>query len=126
MIPKLAIEKAIEGGYYDFPFLLMTAPYDKVYLEGEKVVAKKSKDGWDSTANAFLKDLNYYKIALDPTFWQALGKALGWQGGKSLDYFGNVEEWQYKQMRFNFLLMSGVDIETGGDTEKFWEEILSA
>lgn len=49
MIPKQAIEKAIEGGY---------GQTEKPY------------------------STNWTGMALDPIFWQALGKVLGWQTSK--------------------------------------------
>lgn len=46
------------------------------------------------------------RCVLDPLFWQALGKALGWKGA-----------WKhYAHQYFDLLL-------TGGDTEKFWKEL---
>lgn len=122
MIPKQAIEKAVEGGYDSFPFLLMTRPYDKVYLDGDKIVAKKDKDGWNSTANAFLKDLNYYKIALDPTFWQALEKVINphvYTHAIYLNMRGTpMARWQYLAQLFYDLIL------TEQPTEKFWQELL--
>lgn len=50
------------------------------------------------------------RIVLDPKFWQALGKALGWK-----NYV--IPEWhQYAHQYFDLIL-------TGGDREKFWEEL---
>lgn len=76
------------------------------------------------------------EIVLDPLFWQALGKALGWSGFKF--YFEG--KWQYTddptiqvQSRTPFVyetwLANALDYHklllTGGDTEKFWEDLLS-
>ncbi len=80
--------------------------------------------------------------ALDPLFWQALGKALGW-GKYICEYCRNdfdppetraevhalciehglckgmwVEGWKPRAHRYFDLLL------TGGDTEKFWNELL--
>lgn len=74
MIPKQAIEKAIEGG-------------------------------WKNSENIYP---HWSVIAFDKTFWQALGKALGWE---ELDWI------PYGQHFAKVIL-------TGGDTEAFWKEIL--
>ncbi len=61
---------------------------------------------------------------LDPLFWQALGKALGWEEQSfgyetSYGYWEGKPEWNYfAHMYFDLLL-------TGGDTEKFWKELLA-
>lgn len=95
-IPKAVIEKAIEGGY-----------------EG-----------------AFINPLNqleYRKhpaqIALDPLFWQALGKALEWEEGKKIYNRGiwdrSIREiWCENAHRFYDLIL------TGQPTEPFWDELL--
>lgn len=103
MITKEAIDKAMEGRW--------------------------KKDGtvnisfWYHQAQVFPQ-----KIALDPTFWQALGRALEWTNslrcpledcGKpftKLKY--GMESWMFFANRFSHLIL------TGGDTTSFWEEIL--
>ena len=84
MIPKQAIEKAIEGGWKP----------DKITMYGAQE--------W--------RDL----FALDPTFWQSLGKALGWRDFVDDEnvmsaYFG--ETWRYNAMRFYDLILTGGDLE---------------
>jgi hypothetical protein len=95
MIPKQAIEKAIEGG-------------------------------WNDKIGGHYEEIGFWQtIALDPTFWQALGKALGWNGlilelipdadrGKIID----PNEWHGHALDFYDLIL------TGGDTEAFWNELL--
>jgi hypothetical protein len=80
MIPKAAIEKAIEGGWR----LPQPCEHDgiKFYHTGD--------------------------TALDPSFWQALGKALGWS------------DWGYVPMAENFFML----VIRERLTEKFWEELL--
>lgn len=74
----------------------------------------------------------------DPLFWQALGKALGWHSvcdenghdsGKPIgtlclerDICGGmmIQEWLYHAHQYIDLVL------TGGDTEKFWKELLNA
>lgn len=74
-------------------------------------------------------------VVLDPLFWQALGKALGWiETGKHFrryehdDYeecsqcieYGESSQWiHYAHQYFDLAL-------TGGDTEKFWKELINA
>lgn len=57
---------------------------------------------------------------LDPLFWRALGKALGW---KEEYEFANpivhtIPQWLYEALWYHELNL------TGGDTEKFWKELL--
>jgi len=85
MIPKVAIEKAIEGGWND-----------RLYR-----VDMGNRSVWTHSE----------ALVLDPAFWQALGRALGW------------EEYHWKhdrttQHRFYDLVL------TGGDTEAYWNELL--
>lgn len=62
---------------------------------------------------------------LDPQFWQALGKALGWNRDYKIGIQHIVGQswmiipaWQYwANHYFNLIL-------TGGDTEAFWKELL--
>jgi len=66
MIPKLAIEKAVKENW---------RPWDKTVLV----------TGWEvSQYGVEFKSGNWQRvdwqtIALDPSFWQALGKSLGWR-----------------------------------------------
>lgn len=98
MIPKQAIEKALEKSWIC-----------KACIEPEK---------------------NYpwyeHAIALDPTFWQALGKALGWREEEwhpTRTYpDGSQKTWagyMPHAHRFYDLIL------TGGDTEKFWSDLLA-
>lgn len=71
MIPKQAIEKAIEGEWHLRD------------VEHDYDVAIESNDEWTEfypqgeDAPSYFS-VHFAEIALDPTFWQALGKALGW------------------------------------------------
>lgn len=72
-------------------------------------------------------------IGLDPAFWQALGKALGWRHMIDFEFqhdpsmglprydhrAGQYPEWMYNAHRFYDLIL------TGGDTEKFWNDLLA-
>lgn len=87
MIPKQAIEKAIEGGWQP------TIPHERM-----------------PTAS----------IALDPTFWQALGKGCGWVEKHTPDHLEcpDLECWCNIANIFTRIVL------TDGDTEKFWKELL--
>lgn len=112
MIPKSAIEKAIRGGW------------------NEEVQSwlKEADGDWNKLRSYQYQEmfgiLEQYKIVLDPTFWQALGKALGWQEtGKKVgkfysDKFYNDTIVVAKAQRLTRLIL------TGGDTEKFWTDLL--
>lgn len=126
MIPKRATDLAIEGGWTP--------------VEWEDLVVLLPR----SFGRAGLEPWVESYIVLDPTFWQALSKALGWGEGK---YATRVERrtraypmavfpqsdvfifsqyatrdifdvWRFNAHRLYDLIL------TGGDTEKFWEEIL--
>jgi hypothetical protein len=92
MILKQAIEKAKSGGWIE------PTPYE---FDGIKMV-------------------NYSEVALDPTFWQALSKALEWPkiSAYPRESDNEHETWRMTAHTFYDLIL------TGGDTEKFWEELI--
>jgi hypothetical protein len=87
-IPKEIIEKAIAGGWDDYKTIrgCVVSPDEEPML-----------------------------AALDPTFWQALGKSLGW--GMELGDRDNGA-WKYTALHFYELILEGKD------TTEFWEEML--
>jgi hypothetical protein len=93
---KLAIEK---GGY----------------IPGQYVYKDLADD--DLHTLSFVPDEVH---VLNPLFWQALGKALGWSeetnpaAGNPKLWYG---DWKQKAHQYLDLLL------TGGDTEKFWKEL---
>lgn len=114
-IPKKAIERAIEGGW-------------KCPAYYELGAGNNTACGEYSVPMAV--------IALDPTFWQALGKALGWGekaclecgfSGRFDDYHGDCGKctgreykgWERQALVFSHLIL------TGGDTEPFWATLLT-
>lgn len=106
MIPKQAIEKAIEGGWspkYGHHSDLVDSNGEWIGVENSRVVS-------------------YAEIALDPTFWQALGKVLGWVRLTKVDENPTrraaVPTCNEYAHRFYDLIL------TSGDTDKFWDEIL--
>lgn len=102
-IPKQAIEKAMEGGYKVFGGNPSGQPNFQFMQE------------------------HWAGIALDPTFWVALGKALGWReeewhptrthpDGESRTWAGYLPH----ALRFYERVL------TGGDTKAFWDELLTS
>lgn len=100
-IPKEAVELAISGGYVSTR-AMKQRPY------------------------GFIPN-GQYKVALDTTFWQALGKALGW--GKTDNCWGcgydegatiDTYVWFVNAHKFYDLIL------TNQPTEAFWQSILTA
>src|SRR4051812_44229805 len=120
-IPKAAIEKAIEGKWKNAPF-------------GSKsiVVATADKKAIFGFGGADDQVIWLSEIALDPSFWQALGKALGWNNPfadtaysywtveRKRDRTVLLEEWQTAAHSFYNLML------TGQSTKKYWKDILDA
>lgn len=134
MIPDKAIEKAIEGGWIEH--LNYERPY---FEEREKPEGFKSDVLiWGTRPDGKREFTQYYypEIALDPIFWQALGKSCGWQKQPYLcpgcQTIGTREgnhmnacphkyrrgDWREEALEFYDLIL------TGGDTTAYWEEIL--
>lgn len=107
-IPKSAIEKAIEGGWNK---------HGNYCYEVEGGVYFTNQFG--------LRHLVLYEqIASDRTFWQALGKALGW---KLFEDSYRASDWFIIAHGFYDLILTErergtVPIPT--EIEKFWEKIL--
>lgn len=125
LIPKKAIEKAIAGGWKvgHGAFVKCKNPTETLEMFNFCYPTQESID----------QHRHYFEYSLDKTFWQALGKSCGWKlqgidcpvcdnypNQHSLNADFNIAGWLYNAHRFYDLIL------TGGDTEKFWEEILSA
>jgi hypothetical protein len=109
MIPKEIISKAIEGGWWNVEY-----------------------GGAVQWPLEMALRMSWQEIALMPTFWQALGKALGWrQNGRitMYEYDGISKDpvevkwtdsftWAIYAHRFYDLIL------TGGDTEQYWKDLL--
>lgn len=89
-IPREAIDKAISGGW----------------LGGN----------WDTYNNG---GFDWQHIVLDPTFWQALGKALGWgtNWNPTVENDQYLEEWYDTAHRFYDLILQGQP------TNQFWADL---
>jgi hypothetical protein len=92
MIPKCVIEKAMEGGWLERDRPLSPVPPDVL----------QSMIDWESTA-------------LDPKFWQGLGKALGESGRAQ-----SGEPLIFREAKDFFGL-----VVRGDDTDNFWKALLS-
>lgn len=139
-IPREAIKKAIERGWQPFKTV-------EVSVEGTWEKIDFQTYSYARPAEEFgTCRINIYRIALDPSFWQALGKALGWEKkvvirrgtvignfctpcssehprgecfkemGFNMDY---LDPWVYYAHRFYEQVL------TGGDTDAYWQELLT-
>lgn len=108
MLTKQAVEKALEGGWMTFK-----GPVEvEIYGNGRV----------NFNSGGVITGINESGVVLDPKFWQALGKALGWDDGE-IERVGYADGrypwmWQFIAHQFYDLIL------TGGDTNKFWEELL--
>lgn len=77
MIPKHIIEKAIEGGWREkMRKIVMEKSYCMLFAE---------------RLSTYPTMIYYAEFILDPLFWQALGKSLGW--GKETYHTNTGKEW---------------------------------
>lgn len=127
MIPKIAIEKAIEGGWKKWEHENATIYfYESNGCNGQPcwVIDHTYADPYHDDVRKGKKwHLRSAEIALNPTFWQALGKACGWKTEKNKSMIeqqsGDVfQHWYQKAMHFYDLVLNGKD------TSDYWTEIL--
>ena len=109
----------------------------------KEAIDKAFEGGWPKIQKGVYKAY-WQTIALDPSFWQSLGKALGWEKkmvvrrgmvignfgwenpDKNIRFYGEemgagmdyMNPWVYYAHRFYDLIL------TGADTESFWKELL--
>lgn len=88
----------------------------------KEVIKRAVAGGWQNQSNTPISLVTghteqWERVALDPTFWQALGKALGWEKleTNSAEWF----EWSENAHRFYDLNLQGQD------TTAFWESLLA-
>ena len=115
-IPKEAIEKAIEGGWHsEYPDCQILTHSSWYLMVGSSRLSCKGTP--------------LSTVALDPTFWQSLGKSLMWTE-KTLVYEdddmedGTNDVWQ-KTWLFNAHRFYDLVLE-GKDTDDFWQKLLAA
>lgn len=108
---------AVEGGW---KYSCVSKPWSR-HGDGMTCTFAGSNDDWsvwnrDDNGSSICP--SHTETLWDPSFWQALGKALGWRivGPTKKDNDHNPE-WYYRALEFYELIL------TGGDTEKFWEEL---
>ena len=82
----------------------------------KRAIELSIKGGWND--EWLVGDKRFADIALDPSFWQSLGKALGWKAEDDPTRIGYT--WQGNASRFYDLIL------TGGDTKTFWDELLKS
>lgn len=125
-IPKEIIELAIGGGWEpleaDTHSRFKWRPETSVYRFWYKELLTKGE---------WFADFSKAEIALDPTFWKALGKACGWwqktakEGDVKWSIMNEKQKEHYltplvneKAHRFYDLIL------TGASTEEFWATLL--
>lgn len=119
MIPKQAIEKAIEEGW------ILRGGFKAHRIE-LLPTAHPSIGYWfrdNTTPHEFCERVDWEEIALDPIFWQALGKALGWYEWPLKHRPVDLADLDFKcplcnAHRFYDLIL------TEGEPEQFWKELL--
>lgn len=128
-IPKQAIEKAVERGWkpkLDIPEAEVTF----VSVKGD-ISSFHYRHYWeDAVKDEGINDFSLHEIALDTTFWEALGKALNWNGQSWQMYLRPVSGREAILLPFGIAThvaygtLFAYLVFTGGDVDKFWEEIL--
>jgi hypothetical protein len=120
MIPKHIIEKAIAGGWHKDWKLTVKGLDVADFLVGNILQFRTTDDRCKI-------NIPIFEIALDPDFWVALGKEMGWNkethGGKTfIDWQGDVYEtvynWQYRALRFYDFILRKASQE---EIEAFWK-----
>lgn len=102
-----AIKKAVEGGWEN------TLP--KITPHNPENDAGKA-----SVLNALLRKQYLPMALLDPLFWQALGRAMGWDSA-TLTHFGNgYQHYSTWQSKWHKLIDHLAD---GGSIESFFETL---
>ncbi len=115
----------------------------------EAIKLAVEKGGYNHRFEYLIKRERWRMTILDPLFWQSLGKALKWdveidrqrcpipcERAKGLNWvsadfcFGcgkPVEWYKTKTRNWKSYALNYFDLVlTGGDTEKFWEELLTS
>lgn len=100
MIPPEILKLAIEGGWKP---------------NGVDFSVKGNLEWW---LKAFDLKENWQKVALDPTFWMALGKAKGWPEKNT--NFKLQPKWLVKAYEVVGLIL------TGQPTEAYWNDIINS
>ena len=105
---KQAIEKAIMAGWLSKWSVDREKPFVQIGLDTEVY--------W-TTANGKRQMVGrYQEFLLDPSFWQALEKALGWENKDTFPHLNWMkepqDEWQFHQHRLIDHIQDGKGIES--------------
>lgn len=102
-IPKEVIEKAVAGGW-------------KWSSNGLSYIYY----GWGIADDELFDEKRFEEIALDPLFWQALGKVLGWGVyDRAMQEAAEDPDWMLIAHRFYYLIL------TDTPTDIFWADLLA-
>jgi hypothetical protein len=107
-IPNEIISKAMEGGWIPLKSILIKYIDAFEQIDYDTVVFYK---GTSPDLGEVLGRISIARSILDYSFWQCLGKAMGWSGEHYTLESGR-KEWVYKWHRFIDHLAEGKDIES--------------
>lgn len=131
-IPPKVIEIAIHGGWKP------PVEDSKNWYRDLNIL---TETGWKTLADKIIQRNGYEEIALDPKFWQALGKALEWKFidvGEDVCFLCGAAKYDKVECQYSSKHRYGKDewrknarlffnlILTEQSTEKFWDEIISS
>ena len=86
----------------------------------EQVIQKAIEGGYERTKRNYTRELGRFhvcEIVLDPLFWQALGKSMGWNGVNHLA--PEMPTWRWREYLHDFL----DHIADGGTIESYFEQL---
>jgi hypothetical protein len=125
MIPLRAIDIAIQGGWEPYGCDFTDMPID---ARGVCTLTDEDAQSFDfGIYDTEYPDQGYYyagtnfRTAFDATFWQSLGKELGWlpDADELITADKHQYGWKVYARRFYDLIL------TNGNTTTFWNDILS-
>jgi hypothetical protein len=86
----------------------------------EQALEKAKEGGWDKSRGYIDTEFSEEAVALDKTFWIALGKAMGWTlKSRAWNSTHDAATWIVNAQHFYDLIL------TEQPTENFWAELLS-
>lgn len=119
MIPREAIERAIKGGWEPCEFTPITEVKTNEGPTGNP--NSEATFCWLRNVEGEGCGFPIAEIALDPSFWQSLGKSLGWTEKEEFFFKEDrwTKGWHNEALKFYDLIL------TGRSTDEFWKEILT-
>ena len=128
MIPKEIIEKAVVGGWRLKGYEQYEQEVEFFPAEQDGEVVTKWNPFWikvlitttyrDNKPFKKIEQVGWQQIAFDLGFWKALGKELGWMDCDCETKTCAARWWLSNAQNFFTRVL------TGGDLQKYWEEIL--